>query len=101
MDIGGDIMLKVNKGTNSFYIGDTEESPLAEITFNIADGNVIVADHTLISDELSGQGVGKLLLKELVSWARSEYKMIKPVCPFIKAQMEKNSEYHDMIFKEI
>ncbi len=91
-------MLEIKKGIKSFYIGDLEENPLAEITFVNSDGNYIIADHTYVSDELNGQGVGKLLLKELVNWARVENKKIRPICSFVKVQMEKNEEYHDMIY---
>ncbi len=90
-------MIEVKKGIKSFYVGDSEESPLAEMTFIHSGDNHITIDHTKVSDELSGQGVGKLLLKELVDWARKENKKITPVCPYAKAQMEKNKEYHDII----
>lgn len=90
-------MAEVKKGMQSFYIGGSEESPLAEMEFIISDENVITIEHTYVSDELNGQGIGKLLLKELVDWARKENKRIIPVCPYAKAQMEKNKEYHDIL----
>jgi len=92
-------MAEVKKGTKSFYVGDSEENPLAEMTFVPSGDNIIIIDHTYVSDELNGQGVGKLLLKELVDWARKENKKIMPLCPYAKAQMEKNKEYHDIIYK--
>ena len=90
-------MIEIKQGTKSFYVGDSEKNPLAKITYVILDENTIIIDHTKVSDELSGQGVAKLLLKELVDWARKEGKKIKPLCSFAKAQMEKNEEYHDML----
>ncbi|HQB63121.1 MAG TPA: GNAT family N-acetyltransferase [Sedimentibacter sp.] len=74
-----------------------EEAPLAEIIFSINEEGIIVAESTKVSEELGGKGAGKLILKELVDWARKENRKIKPLCPFIIAQMEKNSEYHDML----
>lgn len=90
-------MIEIKKGAKSFYVGDSEEKPLAEMTFVTSGKRNIIIDHTNVSEEISGQGVGKLLLKELVDWARKEDKKIIPRCPFVKAQMEKNKEYHDMI----
>lgn len=90
-------MLEIKKTTNMFYIGESEESPLAEMTYVNSGENIIIIDHTYVSDQLGGQGVGKLLLKEVVGWAREENKKIIPLCPYAKAQMEKNQEYHDMI----
>ncbi len=91
-------MLEIKKGTKSFYVGDSEENPIAEMTFVHSGDNVIIIDRTYVSDELKGQGVGKLLLKELVDWARKEDKKIIPLCSYAKAQMEKNQAYHDMIY---
>lgn len=93
-------MIEIKKGINSFYVGDSDEKPLAELTFVNSGKDLVIAEHTIISNELSGQGVGKLLLKEFIDWARLENKKIKPVCPFVKAQMEKNQEYNDMIYIE-
>jgi len=89
--------MEIKKGTNSFYIGESEENPLAIITYVPSGENRIIADHTYVSGQLSGQGVGKLLLHELAEWARKENKKIIPRCSFVKAQMEKNKEYHDLL----
>lgn len=91
-------MSEIKKGTKGFYIGESEDNPLAEITYVPYGDNLIIVDHTYVSDSLSGQGVGKLLVKEIVDWARKENKKIIPQCSFVKAQMEKNKEYHDMLF---
>jgi predicted GNAT family acetyltransferase len=91
-------MIEVVKGTNKFYVGNSEEKPIAEMTFEVIDDKHIKIDHTYVSEELNGQGIGKLLLKEVVNWARKENKKITPICPYAKAQMEKNEEYHDMIY---
>lgn len=92
-------MIEIKRGSKSFYVGDSEEKPLAEMVFLMSENNTITIDHTNIAEALSGQGVGKLLLKDLVDWARQENKKIIPVCPYAKAQMEKNKEYHDMLYK--
>lgn len=67
------------------------------MTFVRSSDKFIIIDHTYVSKKFNGQGVGKLLLNEVVDWARSEGLRIIPLCPYAKAQMEKNSEFHDMI----
>lgn len=89
--------MDIKKGSRGFYIGISEENPLADITFFLFDENRIIVNRTYVSDELKGQGVGKMLLKELIEWARMENKKIIPQCSFVKVQMEKNKEYHDML----
>ena len=51
--------MEIKKGSKGFYIGDSEDSPLAEITFIPQDDNKIIVDRTYVSDELSGRGVEK------------------------------------------
>jgi predicted GNAT family acetyltransferase len=89
-------IMEIKKGKNSFYIGE-EEAPLAEIIFSIDEEGIVVAEGTKVSEELGGKGVGKMILKELVDWARKENRKIRPVCPFVVAQMDKTPEYHDML----
>ena len=93
-------MHEVKKGTQSFYIGESEDNWSATITYVYSGDNHITVEHTYVSEALNGQGVGKLLLKALTDWAREENLKITPECSYAKAQMEKNSEYHDLIFKE-
>lgn len=92
-------MFEVKKGNKSFYIGESEDNALAQMTYVNAGENIIIIDHTHVFEELNGKGVGKLLLKELVDFVRKENKKIIPLCPYAKAQMEKTAEYHDMIPK--
>ncbi|RBP61004.1 hypothetical protein DES36_1152 [Alkalibaculum bacchi] len=90
-------MFTINRGTNRFYIGNSENS-LAEMTYVNAGSKIIIIDSTKVSDKLRGQGVGKILLKEVVNLAREEHKKITPLCPFAKAEMNKNVEYQDLIY---
>ena len=58
--LGGGLYWKLRKESKGFYIGDSEDSPLAEITFIPQDDNKIIVDRTYVSDELSGRGVENL-----------------------------------------
>lgn len=89
--------MEIRQGSKSFYIG-TEDAPKAEMTYVYSSDKLIIIDHTTVSEELSGQGAGKKLLKELTDWARREDLKIMPLCPFAKAQMEKTEEYRDLIY---
>ncbi|HOV27187.1 MAG TPA: GNAT family N-acetyltransferase [Sedimentibacter sp.] len=88
--------MEIKKGKNKFYLGE-EDAPLAEIIFSVDEEGIIVAEGTRVSQELGGKGVGKMILKELVDWARKENKKIRPICPFVAAQMDKTPKYHDVL----
>jgi len=93
-------MLDIQKGTSKFFIGDNEEDPQAEITYIDSGEDKIIIDHTIVSESLQGQGIAKKLLEKAVSFARDNNKKIIPVCPYVKAQFEKNSsEYEDVWVK--
>ncbi len=92
-------MIEIKKGNKKFYVGDSEANPDAEITFVNVDENKIRIDHTNVSEKLKGQGVGNKLVKRVVDFAREENKKIIPLCPFAKAEFEKNKEYEDVLYK--
>ncbi|MHC1717285.1 MAG: GNAT family N-acetyltransferase [Acidaminococcaceae bacterium] len=93
-------MLTIKQSDKSFYIGDSEKEPLAEMTFVCAGDNIIIIDHTSVSDELRGQNIGKQLLQRLVEFAREENKKVVPLCPFAKKEMIKNKEEYEEILVE-
>ena len=45
---------------------------VAYVTFPLAEPKVAEINHTFVSDELRGQGVGKKLLHAAVQWARGQ-----------------------------
>ena len=62
----------------------------------VGPGRVII-DHTEVPDALGGRGVGKALLTRAVADARVEGFKIVPSCPFVKAQIERHPEWHDVL----
>lgn len=91
-------MLIVKKGSKSFYVGDSESAPLAEMVFS-ADKDIITIEHTFVSDELRGQGAGRQLLQRLAAWVRAENKKVVAVCPFAKKEITKSQEYDDILYQ--
>jgi len=57
--------------------------------------------HTEVDDEYAGNGFAKLLLNQLVSYARENNLKIVPLCPYVHAQFKRSlEEYKDVWFKE-
>lgn len=69
-------------------VGET----LAEITYSPA-GDFVIADHTYVSEELRGQGVGEQLLDHLVAEMDKQGKKIKALCPFVIRKFGQESKY--------
>ena len=51
-------MAEIKKGVKSFFMGESEEKPLAEMSFVFTGEHLIIIDRTYVSDELSGRGIG-------------------------------------------
>ncbi len=90
-------MLTIKQSDKSFYIGDSEKELLAEMTFVYAGEDIIIIDHTSVSDELRGQNIGKQLLQRLVEFAKEKNKKIVPLCPFAKKEMMRDKEEYEAI----
>lgn len=90
-------MADIKKGDHKFYIGDDEQNPIAEITYKEAGGNELNVDHTYVSGELRGEGIGGQLVDKIVSYARDEGKKIDPTCSYAKKKMEETPEYRDVL----
>lgn len=90
-------MTTIKQGDNKFYIGDDEQNPLGEITFKLPGDNLMVVDHTYVSDDLRGQGIAGKLVGKVVEYAREQGKKINPTCSYAKKKMENTPEYQDVL----
>lgn len=81
----------------SFYI-EMNEKIVGEMTYVWSGEQRIIVDHTEVGEELKGQGAGKLMLAELVAFAREKKIKVMPLCPFVKAAFDKSNEYDDIKF---
>ncbi|WP_047032191.1 GNAT family N-acetyltransferase [Hoeflea sp. IMCC20628] len=69
----------------------------AEMTFSRASPQMIIIDHTGVPDALRGKGVGQALALHAVEAARAGGWKIIPLCPFFKAQVQRHTEWRDVI----
>lgn len=61
------------------------------------EGDTIVFTHTLVPKKLEGRGVGSKLIRGALDAARDRGLKVVPQCPFVKAYMERHSEYRDLL----
>ena len=74
----------------------TVDGYLAATYYAISDG-VITFIHTEVPSELGGKGVGSRLIRGALDQVRSEGLKVIPQCPFVKAFIEKNAIYRDLL----
>ena len=56
-----------------------------------------VFDHTVVADELEGQGIGATLADGVVAYARDNRLAIIPECSFLRAHLARHPDTHDVL----
>ena len=79
-----------------FFV-EEDGKKLAAMTFSKAGDQLIIIDHTEVSDVLRGKNVGKQLVAAAVDHARKNGLKILPLCTFAKSVFEKTAEYQDVL----
>lgn len=81
----------------SFYVEENDKL-LAEMTYTMANGDIMIIDHTEVSDELRGKNVGYLLVHTAVEYASTNHIKIMPICPFARSVFDKKKdEFGDVL----
>jgi len=57
----------------------------------------IIFSHTEVPKALEGNGIGAMLAKAGLDYARENDLRIMPLCPFVAAYMQENPEYNDLL----
>lgn len=90
------IQLKLDETGRGAFVLENEGERFAEMEIAIRDGNLTVY-HTEVAEAMKGQGIASNLLKEMVSYARSNNLKVIPLCPYVLAQFKrKPDEYADI-----
>ncbi|WP_422122034.1 GNAT family N-acetyltransferase [Planococcus sp. X10-3] len=87
--------MDIKHDNNKFFV-ERESEEMASLAYT-PDGDVLTVVHTEVSSDLSGQGVGKHLVREVVQYARDEGKTIDAQCSFARGVIEKNPEFQDVL----
>ena len=74
----------------------TVDGYLAGAYYRLSDG-VITFTHTEVPKELGGRGIGSKLVKGALDDVRARHLKVVPQCPFVKAYIEKHTDYADLL----
>lgn len=80
-----------------FYILlDGEE--IAKMEYVYAGPEKYIIEHTEVSEQHEGKGLGKQLVAAGVDFARTNNLKVLPLCPYAKAIFSRMKEYSDVLF---
>ncbi|QNE05825.1 GNAT family N-acetyltransferase [Croceicoccus marinus] len=60
------------------------------------NGDVYVADHTLVPPEIGGRGIAAKLVEALIADARDEGFKIVPQCSYVDAAFRRHPDWSDL-----
>lgn len=84
--------------TGMFYI-EQEGKKVAEMVYTVNSPEIITVQHTEVDPALEGKGVGKLLVQNIVEYARANHISIIPLCPFTKTVIARKKEWQDVLYQ--
>jgi predicted GNAT family acetyltransferase len=90
------IQFEQSDSKGAFFVEENHQH-LATMTFSKAGDQLLIIDHTEVSDALRGKNVGKQLVAAAVEHARKNNLKILPLCPFAKSVFERVKEYQDVL----
>ncbi|MGE0767047.1 MAG: GNAT family N-acetyltransferase [Hyphomicrobiaceae bacterium] len=73
------------------------EGHVAFVTYRRDDGAVISLNHAEVPRALEGKGIGSRLVRATLDQVRSEGLKVIPRCSFVRAFIERHSEYADLV----
>ena len=67
----------------------------------ILTADKIYLTHTEVPKELEGKGIGSKLVKEVFDYIESEKLKMIPLCPFVKAYVQRHPEWKKLVLEGI
>ena len=83
---------------NGIFFLEENGKQIAVMTIVFAGDAKFIIDHTEVKPGNEGKGLGKILLKAVIEFAREKKYKIVPVCPYAKSVFDKTPEYNDVLF---
>lgn len=65
----------------------------SELTYSLMSAKIVIPDHTKVAPGHEGEGIGLIMLREMIADARSKGFQILRLCPFVNAQRRKHTEW--------
>jgi uncharacterized protein len=82
-----------NSGAGRFEF--QKDGHLAVLEYNLSDRKIVFT-HTGVPEALGGQGIGALLARAGLEYARANSLAVEPLCSFIAGYIQKHPEYKSL-----
>ena len=75
------------------------DDQIAVLNYRI-DGSRVTVFHAGVPQNLEGRGIGSAMARDALEYAKTEHLEVVPLCPFVRAHIEKHPEYRPMVVRE-
>ncbi|RED26686.1 hypothetical protein BD847_0608 [Flavobacterium cutihirudinis] len=89
---------QINDTRRGYFEAVEDGKQAGKMTYTWAGDSKFIIDHTEVSPDFNGKGVGKKLVMASVEYARANNLKIIPLCPFAKSVFDKVEEIRDVLF---
>jgi uncharacterized protein len=69
----------------------------AQLRYRQRNDGTLILLHTEVPASLQGHGVAARLARESLDYARAHKLSVLPVCPFVRAYIERHPEFSDLV----
>ncbi|GAA4005147.1 GNAT family N-acetyltransferase [Hymenobacter fastidiosus] len=84
-----------NQDEQTFYA--SQQGYESELTYSRPADDVIDFTHTFVDEQLRGKGVGELLARTGLAFAREHNLRVRTSCSFMRGFVEQHHEYQDLL----
>lgn len=88
---------QINDTKKGYFEAVEDGKEAGKMTYTWAGDSQFIIDHTEVSPEFNGKGVGKKMLMGAVDFARKNNVKIIPLCPFAKSVFDKVEDIRDVL----
>lgn len=85
------------EGSKGSFAISENDTVIAAMTYSKAGEDKIIIDHTEVSEDFKGQGLGKKLLLALIDYVRENNIKVIPLCPYAKSVFDKDKSLRDVL----
>ena len=72
------------------------DSHVAKLNYHVK-GNTIIFTHTGVPHPLEGRGIGSLLVKTGLEYAKENNLKVQSLCWFVDGYLQRHAEYRDLV----
>jgi len=85
------------QGSKGFFAAMEDDEEAGRMSYSYAGDSKMIIDHTEVNPDYKGQGIGKLILMNLVDFVRENNIKVIPLCPFAKSVFSKEEKIRDVL----